>query len=185
MSAVLGLDLSLTGTGLAVVRGGEIRKLATVSTAGKKTDTLAMRKERLDTIHAEIFRELGVTWHLSSLAVVENPSYGSRFGSPHDRSGLWWRVVRELIHFGVPVATVSPQGRAKYITGDGRSKKDAVYAAAQQVWPDVQISNDNEGDALGLASMGSRYLGQPLEDLPEKNLEAMDGAAWPVQKGDG
>jgi crossover junction endodeoxyribonuclease RuvC len=42
------------------------------------------------------------------------------------------------------------------------------------------LRGNDEADALVLAAMGSRHLGQPLEgSLPAAHLGAMAGAKWP------
>ncbi|GAB3830290.1 hypothetical protein [Kribbella italica] len=184
---VAGLDLSLTSTGIAMIHLGKPEWTYTAKSTGKKTDNLATRQQRLSALCQEIVGEIVPHTHVD-LAVIENPSYGSSFGSPHDRSGLWWMVVDALMSFEIPVATVSPQGRAKYGTGNGAAKKPEVYAAAKATYEPLgfHIPNNDVGDAVILAAMGSRHIHWPLADIrPDdptdiKKLEAMGGAAWPA-----
>lgn len=179
--AVAGLDLSLTSTGLALVDEGKLTSVARIATTGTKADTLLDRRRRMVLIQRQVedFLRLGYP----DLAVVESPSYGSKFGSPHDRSGLWWRVVELLMSWGIPVATVVPQGRAMYATGNGASKKPAVLAAVKARYLDVDWpkggKHDDVADAILLASMGARWMGYPIEELPATHTRALDGAAWP------
>ena len=181
----LGLDLSLTSTGIALVRDGRLAEVGNVKTKGKVGDSLAVRADRLRGVLSHI--ELGFVRSLDlDIVVIESPSYGSSFGSAHDRSGLWW-LVSDLCHRSdIPVATVSPPGRAKYITGSGKTKdKEVVLAHAIEryvVDGGPRIVNDDVADAVGLADMGARWLGEPVvpdELMPAVNLEAMGGAAWP------
>lgn len=181
---VIGIDLSLTSTGLACIRAGRIDRLVNIKTTGKKSDTWADRAERLRHIGNEIAVE--VEFEDPDLIVIEAPSYGSRFGSAHDRSGLWWSVVQPLL-VGldpIPVAMVAPQTRAKYGTGAGNSKKDVVFAHVKERYQsltDQSIKNDDLADALLLAAMGSRFLDFPVEpvDPPQANLAALGGVLWP------
>lgn len=182
---VAGLDLSLTSTGVTLTLGGKPGWTHTVKSAGKKTDDLAARQERLKSLEGRIVGLLKD--ECLDLAVIENPSYGSKFGSPHDRSGLWWGVVHGLTEYEIPVATVSPQGRAKYGTGKGNAKKPDVFAAAKATYIPLgfDIPNNDVADSVILAAMGSRHLGKPVEGwrggaLSLKKLEAMGGAAWPA-----
>lgn len=179
MTSVIGLDLSLTSTGAAEIRDGKLVELVTFKSTGKKGDSIEKRGYRLDGMHRDIWS--WVNDEYVDLVVVEAPSYGSTFGSPHDRSGLWWLVVRDLIINEIPVAMVSPQGRAKYATGNGRSKKPEVFAACKDRYGSV-FRNDDEADALLCASVGARHLGQPLEPagLPDANLAALSGVHWPT-----
>jgi crossover junction endodeoxyribonuclease RuvC len=170
-----------------MVWNGQAEFTHTVKSAGKKDDNLYRRQCRLSELVSQILNTV-IDDDGLDLAVIENPSYGSKFGSPHDRSGLWWMVVDGLISNSIAVATVSPQGRAKYGTGSGGAKKPAVYAAAKATYEplDFDIPNNDVADAVILASMGSRYLDWPLADIrPDnpidiKKLEAMGGAAWPA-----
>lgn len=181
---VMGLDLSLTSTGIACLGGlfpNEIDEanLGRVRSTGKKDDDLAKRAVRLTAIFGELMTH--VVDCAPHLVVIESPSYASRHGSPHDRSGLWWLVVQALAEMSIPVATVSPQGRAKYGTGRGNAKKPEVYAAVKADYPDVAFTCDDEADALLLALMGMRHLGYAVDpERTAKQLEAMDGAAWPT-----
>lgn len=179
MTVVVGIDLSLTSTGLACVDDGAIVQTYNVKSKGHLKDSLALRGGRLQAIADEVVR-----WCSEGdcdLVVIESPSYGSQHGSQHDRSGLWWMVVSRLRKYGTPVATVSPQGRAKYGTGKGNSPKDEVLAAVIKRYPDVDITGNDIADACLLAAMGARYLGQPVkgERPSAASLAAMAGAAWP------
>lgn len=178
---VIGLDLSLTSTGVAVVSDRRIRTVTSVKSKGSRKDSLEHRWIRLGSIVSEITQASGeYDWHYANLAVLEAPSYGSKHGSQHDRSGLWWKVVSHFLSMGIPVATVPPKTRAKYITGNGNAGKTEVLQWATKTYG-VQFSCDDEADALGLAAMGSRALGEPLEDvLPPRSIEAYEVIEWPV-----
>lgn len=179
---VVGIDLSLTSTGLVGTSNDRITHMHNIKTTGKKDDTLEQRSARIFGIANEV-----VDWIHGDgcdLVVIEGPSFGSKFGHAHDRSGLWWLVMTALIEDGYPVAQVSPQGRAKYGTGAGGSKKDVVLAHVKERYQglvDFTIPNDDVADAILLAAMGARRLGVPVEpaDLPASNLAAMDGVLWP------
>lgn len=194
MSGVVGLDLSLTSSGIAGIEPhtlgfssvqSRITMLKTVKSTGKKGDGLAARQRRLYGAGNEIV-DL-VTLFNPDLVVIEAPSYGSKFGSPHDRSGLWWIVVNALGYAGFPVAEVSPQGRAKYGTGKGNAKKDVVEAFVRESYQEIaprRIANNDEADAILLAAMGARYLGYPVElrGLPVAAADALGGVSWPTHE---
>lgn len=178
----MGIDLSLTGTGLSILERKTKRHkvrcaLSTIKSSGKKTDTLLQRYDRLRRIAQALT-------HVShpdgiDLIVIEAPSYGSKHGSQHDRSGLWWSVVSGWIESDVPVATVAPTARAKYATGKGNADKDKVLASVVRRYVCASVDNNNEADALVLAAMGMRWLGMPIDDVPQTNLEAMEKGGWP------
>lgn len=183
MATVLGLDLSLTATGLAEVKDGEVTNTFRVKSTGSKDATLAQRQVRLHRLATEI-----VEWvdeDDCDLIVIESPSYGSKFGSPHDRSGLWWLVTNHLLLLEHEVATVAPMSRAKYGTGNGGARKKEVEEAVRLRFPELDeaglIPDDNVADAILLACMGARVLGDPVEkcDLPEKALDALEAVKMP------
>lgn len=178
---VVGIDLSLTATGLADLDldEGTFTNVDTYGTKGKRGDKYADRGARLLGMANHI-----ITWATAGvydpeLVVIEGPSIGSRNGSQFDRSGLWWLVVSGLLARDIPVLVVPPKTRAKYATGNGNSGKDVVLAHVIEQYADLasdRIGNDNEADAVVLAAMGARYLSRAIDhDLPESNLSAMSG----------
>ena len=185
MTRVVGLDVSLTGTGVAlfdITDDPDYRsaRVEVIETKGKKGATLWERRVRLRTIADSIEQIIYQDNLQPNLAVIEAPSYGSMHGSQHDRSGLWWMVVEMLMSFGIDVGSVPPQTRAKYATGKGNASKDAVLVAVVKAFPDLPIENNNVADAVALAAMGARHLGFALDDdtTTQAKLEAMGGAAW-------
>lgn len=180
---VVGLDLSLTSTGIARTYAdnplGPDTIVDRVTSTGKETATLLERDTRLTALRKHI-TALALP---ADLAVVEGPSYASKNGKQHDRSGLWWAVVRNLMMNGVPVVEVPPSSRMKYATGKGNAAKDAVLAAVVRRYPDVEVTGNDEADALVLAAMGARHLGHPIDDLPKTHLAAMDAVRWPARTG--
>jgi crossover junction endodeoxyribonuclease RuvC len=181
---VTGLDLSLTGTGIATIWGVTRDQELAVSTArvGTKatTDDLPARADRLRGLATRIIRGC----HRSDLVVVEQPSYGSTGGSAHDRSGLWWLVVASLDSRSIPVVEVAPNTLKVYATGKGRGDKDVMVAAVVRRYGHLlpDLSSGDECDALCLADMGARHLGRPLLDLPADHLRAMKAVRhWPYQ----
>lgn len=177
----MGLDLSLTCSGLALIDGPLLEDTWTETSKGKRGDTWRQRSNRLDDLGNRIIR-----WVVESepdLVVVEAPSYGSQGGSTHDRSGLWWAVVQALYELVPQVGLVAPTARAKYGTGNGRAQKKEVHDTVKQTYghaADLAIKTNDEADAVLLAAMGARHLGQPIEpfEVPKSHLDAMDKVAW-------
>ncbi len=187
---VMGIDLSLTSTGIAYVEDGALADTWRVRSAGSKKANLADRQYRLDRIRSEVFEVASAVGH--DLFVVEAPSFGSSTGSQHDRSGLWWLVVDMLLDIGRGrVATVPPTTRALYATGKGNADKRAVFeaitanvpgkAAAEVAALGWRQGNDM-ADAMVLAAMGASHLGEPIQNtIPHDRMdEALRGVEWPV-----
>jgi len=166
---VAGIDISLTGTGIATLSGTTL-----VTSKGHRKDSIAQRRTRIKVIVDQVLVEIGVV----DLAVVEGPSHHSVGGSVWDRAGLWWRIVDRLCAEDIPVAVMPPMSRAKYATGNGGSRKAAVMEAAQHRYGAV-LDNDNEADALVLRAAGLDWLGQPLAEVPDGHRAALAGCQWP------
>lgn len=176
---VAGLDLSLTATGVCCVfdLDGEIEvECTTYGRKGRRDEPLLQRGERLRTLADEIVTLASG----ASLAVIEGPSTGSIGGSTHDRSGLWWLVVDLLQRVDVPVAVAPPAVRAKWATGNGNAKKPEVLAKMRARFPQVSLGDDNEADALALASLGMAWLQKPIVSATNQQYMLLDKVAWPV-----
>jgi hypothetical protein len=168
--AVLGLDLSLTCTGLA----------GPGWTTTLKPPAKLRGVERLCWIRTRLLDE-----YLNGLdlVVVEGPSYGNqgqqRQAGHHERAGLWWLVRCTLDARGHQVAVAPPAARAKYATGRGNAGKADVIREVTKRYPWFEGGED-EADALVLAAMGADHLGQPLAELPATHRIALRGVEWPA-----
>lgn len=172
MSYILGLDLSLTSTGVAKIDAAA----RTYYTEVIKPPAKATGVDRIDGI-------VRMTKYASDHAfyvAVEGPSYGSMAGQKgqHERAGLWWCVVRELHLFGIKPAIIPPSSLKMYATGVGNAGKDAVLLATARRFP-AFIGGNDEADALWLAAMAADHLGMPLVTMPAAHRKALDGVTWP------
>lgn len=174
---VVGLDLSLTGSGVVVLDEDGTASIQTFSSKGTKTDDLASRRARLQRLAGQI---VGTVKEANpTLVAIEAPAFSKILGHAHDRSGLWWLVVHNVMALGFPLVEIQPNLRAKYATGKGNSGKDEVLISVTRRYPDLEAKNNNEADAVVLAHMGFHGLNRPLDDLPQVNLHALDTIRWP------
>lgn len=165
----IGLDLSLTSTGVAT-RQHTLRVLPGTKRRGY---------ERLRYIRDQILD--AVVSAGPDLVVVEGPSYGSVSRSQHERGGLWWMVTEAIDVGGIPIAIAPPKNIKKYATGFGggpKSDKDFVIAAAVRRF-DWFAGNNDEADALWACAMAFDWAGVPLVEMPSLNREAINGCDWP------
>lgn len=180
MSVVVGIDLSLTATGIATPDG-----VTLIKSSGHEGASLRVRRARLNDIVARVSLAVaGVSISRGNgraLVVIEAPSLGQqRQRGVHDRSGCWWLAVDELLSAGHLVAEVPPALVKKYATGAGNAKKSSMADAAARRIPDVHTGgDDNTVDALWLRAMGCDALGQPLAVVPQSHRAALDKVAWP------
>lgn len=178
---VLGVDPSLTATGLAAFGPGRCWT-ATLGSTGKRTDTLASRDARLSRITDAVADHVTDD---TALAVIEGPALASTNGSLLDRYGLWWRIVHRILGRDVPVYVCPPTVLKKWATGKGNADKIAVALAVARLWPAVELADDNQADALGLAAMGAQQLGLALPGgvLPAYRRDALARLGWPEPAG--
>lgn len=171
-NAYVGIDPSLTNTGIAVYRTDTMAdpgiELSNIQSTGRKTDNWNQRGERLQLLAADVITEIPV----NSLVVIESPSYGSRGGAAHDRAGLWWAIHHKLRSDGCTVIPAAPSQRMKYVTGTGRADKDTVLAHTIRRYPELDITNNNTADAVIFMAIAARLAGHPLENGTE--IKAMD-----------
>lgn len=171
--SVIGLDLSLTSTGIARHIPGRGIFVERVRSKGAKDASWLDRRKRL----REITRQILMSVNMHALVMLEAPSYASIGSGTHDRSGLWWMVFDELHHQQCTIVPIAPTQRMKYATGVGggpKASKDAVLAAAVRRYSDIDITGNDVADAVILMSMGLRLLGHPIEEsLPQTHIAAM------------
>lgn len=163
---VLGLDLSLTGTGMARATSEGI-ETSTIKTPADKIRGHARLKRIVDEITGQAMG--------AELAVVEGPSFGSKGNALHQLGGLWWMVTNRLWAIGLPYVIASPSSVKKYLTGKGNGvDKVAMALEFGKRFPGVEAKNDNEIDAAVLAAIGKRYLGHAIDSVPKAHLTVMD-----------
>lgn len=161
---VVGLDLSLACPGLARLTyspGGNqwVAETWSKKSKGHRDDTLPLRWDRILKSAVNI-RE----WCLPcDFAAVESPAYSRVGGSQHDRSGLWWQVVRTFVALGIPIVEVPSTTVKKWATNNGGADKAAVASRMSLMWG-LPLANADEGDALALASIGAQLLELPFPD---------------------
>lgn len=174
MSAVVGLDPSLTAAGIAVIESPlsastpNVPSCVSVGSGGSATDTDAETAIR---IRRQAVRVIGTVGKLApkvSLVVIEglprpNPNAPGRHS---ERCALYWEIVAELSIRKIPVAVCKPTTLKLFGTGDGKADKRAMVAAARELWPHARIHDDNQADALLLATAGAYRLRWYEPELP-------------------
>jgi Holliday junction resolvasome RuvABC endonuclease subunit len=159
MMKVLGLDLSITGTGIAHTVEGAVCT-HTVKTREKDRD------RRLIQIQNEI-REYAAG---AELCLIEAPTPRSPSSVISGMVQGAARIV--LLELGVPYGTLMPASLKKYATGKGTGDKIPMAIAALKR-AGLEFPNDNECDAFWLWVAANDKSGQPAFDLPALNRESL------------
>lgn len=161
---VIGLDLSLTGTGLAAAGRVEVSPNLGPST------TLPGRWARIDATRSWVVNRLHGT---NPLIVVEGASYNSKGGQSHERAGLWWAVVGRCFELDLDVVEVPPATLKKFATGRGNASKPDMRLAWYKR-AGVDLADDNAVDAAWLCQIGLHLTGRPdAIVLPKAHTDAL------------
>lgn len=172
---VLGLDLSLTGTGIASSLGW----CRAVGYTAKDPITKLPHPLRLNAMRAvrnDIVHQIGSP----NLAVLELPAPSRSGGGAHERAWLWWEIYEYLLANDIPVGLMSIGQLKLYATGKGNADKKVVVDQVARRWPRWEtLGNDNCADAVALMAAGLDWLGEPLAVVPKRNGEALAGCQWP------
>jgi crossover junction endodeoxyribonuclease RuvC len=169
MSSVIGLDLSLTATGVASATWAETIKPGKL----RGYERLRFLKARIQEYLCGMPQGEAV-----GLVVVEGPSFGSQGSSAHQVAGAWWYLTEAVERTGIPMAIAPPSSLKKLATGVGNADKDRMMLATARrfEWFD---GDNNAADALWAATAGYAQGGRSLVSLPESHLTALSGIEWP------
>lgn len=173
---VVGLDTSLTATGIASSEGW----CRTVGWTDKKRLITRLphieRAQALATVLAAIVQAVSTP----DMVVMETPALSRAGGGAHERGWLWWETYRRLADAGVPVGLMSTGQRAIYATGKGTAGKSVVVDAVARRWPAWMTGgDDNQADAVTLMAAGRDWAGHPIAQVPKAHRRALDAAQWP------
>jgi Holliday junction resolvasome RuvABC endonuclease subunit len=163
---VIGLDLSLTCTGVAGVGWTDHVRTKTRSDA------------RLDYLVTTI----GTFIKAADMVVMEGPSYGHAGQGGHEElAGLRCAVRLWCYRHRIPYGIVPPSSLKLYATGNGRATKGEIRSAVADRYGHHTegAGRYDEADAYVAMAMGLHHLGYPLAAPPERALKALDGCVWP------
>lgn len=191
VTRLVGLDLSLTSTGVARLTLDTL----TGEVAGTSTDavgwsldsdaTVEQRARRIRDLAGDITRSVaGVLAHVD-LVVVEGPSFGSNRPGASELHGLRWAVLARLAAHEVPIVVVAPKTLKLYGAGDGNAPKTTVVQAVRRHYGDrfdipLRKADGREdiADAIVLVAMAARSIGHPIDLDHPTRLRAMAAPRW-------
>lgn len=177
---VVGIDPSLTSTGIAVLLDGQPTTLRAIGHNNPNGHDYAHRSDRIVSQTRTVIRLIENTC-LPDLAVIEGPAYGANLPSHYDRAGLFWGLYSTLRARRIPAAVVAPKTRALWATGNGNADKPMVLAALRAHFPNIRIGNHDIADAAALATLGTFWLSHGQLCQPEKprQIAAAQTVKWP------
>lgn len=137
----MGLDLSLTGTGLVVVTDSAVSHYELITTSKQSHPHDG---ERLLYIKQRVMKQ--VKHFRPVLTCIEGAAMSGREKRIYELAGT---VKTGLVKTGFPYEIVHIGTLKKLATGYGRASKDEMVQAAQEFCPEVE--DDNIADAIHLA----------------------------------
>lgn len=164
----IGIDPSLTATGIVVLTEDQPGHNALLISPGKRRGTQRLDYLRRKTIAFLRSCRSGAGENCEPPVFLEGYSFGSR-GQGAISLGEWGGVLRlTLRDLQFPFVDIAPAQVKKYVTGKGNSKKPEIAVAAYKKWG-FEFSDDNLTDAAVLAKM--------CEDFSREHPEEMDDLA--------
>jgi crossover junction endodeoxyribonuclease RuvC len=172
---VIGLDTSLTATGIASSNGW-----CRVVGHNQKTPITTLPHPRRLSAMRDVRNHIIENVGRPALAVLELPAPSRAGGGAHERAWLWWEIYSHLVDAEIPVGLLSTNQRMLYATGKGNAAKSVVVDAVARRWPAwVTGGNDNAADAVVLMAAGRDWLGHPIAVMPQAHRAAVVKATWP------
>lgn len=161
---IIGLDLSMTATGVAFPDGST----AIIKPSGEGDGRL---------LSIEQWTDKALRVARPDLAVIEQ--FGAFQGSAARTVPMVHAVVRlRLMHAGIPYVLFTPQTLKTFATGRHTADKAAMMLAAFKRMG-REFTDDNECDAAWLRAAGHYAYGEPVVGLPKSHTEALHKVAWP------
>lgn len=166
----VGLDLSLTGTGLVILTNGIITKKVLIKS--KKNGDLPINElKRIKQIIDEIVDET-IDYDID-IAVIEGLAFMARNSTALVQLSALNYMVRDMLtQMGIPFVIVAPTSLKKFITGKGNVKKDIILMEIHKRYG-ITIFDDNEADAYGLAQIGLALKGGNSKKTNKKQEEVL------------
>lgn len=187
----VGLDVSLTGTGLAALD---------ICTGDLFTAVHASPTPADDALSAHVNRHRDLADGIVNQVLAADPaivvvedlqfSVKEKDSSLTRRGFLWWAVVEGLCRGGAPVVRVAPQLIKQLATGKGNASKSEVAAAYAVAWPDAERGKNIEdradasfAAALGAARIDCDVLPFKLSVKQRKAVHAVGASTIPPRVG--
>lgn len=144
---IVGIDASLTSTGIAILEGGEITTQAIKSKLNGIPRLIDIRNKVKSAVKG------------ANLVVIEG--YALSHGHQAHAKGELGGVLRVMLYeAGLPILEVPPAQVKKFATGRGNAKKEEMAVAIYKRWG-REFPNNDEADAYVLARIGEA-LNSPI-----------------------
>lgn len=166
MTTVIGIDPSLTSTGIATEDA---------------TWTFNPRTKGMERLHDILNHVVDTIRDVHDpYVVIESYSYASKNSQAHALGELGGVIRLELWRRRIPYTDIPPTVRAKFATGKGNASKSEVVSAISArtgiIWSGKGA--EDECDAWVLQEIGLQHFEQARYDWPKQNLQALEKIEW-------
>ncbi len=171
--SVIGLDLSLTGTGIVKLRDGKIieQKLIKSKPVG---DLPLDELKRIVIIRDSIVREIEADVNsVIQLVAIEGLAFMARNTTALVQLAGLNYMIREKLHFlKIPFVIVAPTSLKKFVTGKGNIAKEMMLLETYKKYK-VYFTDNNLCDAYGLAMIADSLANNVLITKPQKEVVSL------------
>ena len=168
--AVVGLDMSLTGTGFCLIRDGKI-SVETIKTTPK---TCENDLARLIYIVDEVMKRIPADVAMIGIEDFFTPQNAMQMGSAIKLAMLGALIRVALYKAGLPFYVVAPSQIKKYVIGSGAAQKSLVIREVFKKYG-LDVKDDNQADACVLAHIANDVKWYPMmgENTPKYQDEVI------------
>lgn len=159
MAIVMGIDPSLTSTGVVVLENGNLILHETLEVKEKGIARLLTLQNILQN-KLQLFSP--------SLVVVEGYAF-ARSNQAHQMGELGGMIRMLLTQKQVPWLEVAPSQAKKFATGKGNAAKELILMNVLKRWG-VEFDSSDEADAFVLAKIGQAVLGD-IKGLTQEQVK--------------
>lgn len=165
---VIGLDMSLSGTGFCRIETDKEPFLKTIKTNPKKFTT---QWERYDHIVNECMKDIPSVENVQ-LVCLEEYFTGINRETTRKLTELGTLIRHRLYHDGYKYLTIEPKQLKKFAANNGNADKDLMCKMIKEKW-NIEGEDDNQIDAFGLAKF-AEYLTSNYQSSNQKEQEVIN-----------
>lgn len=157
----IGIDQSLTGTGLIVLINGHVYKHTTIATNSSENliDRVGFIRKTLNSTITQVAKLSADETEV--VIAIEGFSFASRGKSVFDIGYLGWRIKEDLRNMENAKTIkywldVPPTVVKKFATGKGNAPKELILQQVYKRWNE-EFGDNNQADAYVLAKIAEAY----------------------------
>lgn len=170
----VGLDLSLTKTGFAIVNDEGVVLSSGIIKSKPGGDHPIDETQRIVKIAEEVMQTIDGALPKTnpSIVCIEGLAFLAKGTSLVQLAGLNYLIRVLLNQFDWPFCIIAPMSLKKFITGSGKGDKDQMQMAVYKNYGHESLDN-NECDAYALSVCGLALLGKPLKKMIKPQEEVI------------